>query len=162
MRDALWRIALRGAYLGLRAWWRIRQPEVHGAYVAVWRGDCLLLIRNSYRAGETVPCGGIHAREAPVQAAVRELGEEVGIHVHEADLRFVAECVVEFEDKIDHAHFFELRMQARRPVRVDNREVVWAEFVSAGELKARPLLPHVLAYLERARSLEESRSQSAT
>ncbi len=161
MWDALWRIALRGAYLSLRAWWWIRHPEVHGAFVAVWRDDHLLLIRNSYRTGETVPCGAIHASESAVCAAVRELGEEVGIHVHEADLRFVAELVIDFEDKIDHAHFFELSVESAIAVRVDNREVIWAEFISAGELEARPLVPHVRAYLEGSRSPDSSRSQSA-
>ena len=162
MWDALWRIVLRGAYLTLRTWWWIRHPEVHGAYVAVWRDDHLLLIRNSYRPGETVPCGAIHTSESPVTAAVRELGEEVGILVHEADLRFVRECVVDFEYKIDHAHFFELRIDPAMQVRVDNREVIWAEFISAGELAARPLVPHVRAYLEGSRPLDSSRSQSAT
>ena len=152
MWDALWRIALRGAYLTLRTWWWLRHPEVAGAYVAVWRGDRLLLIRNSYRRGETVPCGAIHASESPVRAAVRELGEEVGIHVREADLRFVREYLVDFEDKIDHAHFFELRVESAMPIRVDNREVVWADFISTGELEARPLVPHVRVYLESLRS----------
>lgn len=156
MWDALWRIALRGAYLGLRAWWWLRHPEVHGAYVAVWQGEHLLLIRNSYRTGETVPCGAIHASESPVRAAVRELREEVGVHVPEAELRFAGEYVVDFEDKIDHAHFFELRLESMIPIQPDNREVIWAGFVLAHELPARPLVPHVRAYLDA------SRSQSAT
>ena len=70
-------------------------------------------------------------------------------------------------EKVPHGTF-ELRVDAATPVRVDNREVIWAGFVSADELGAHPLVPHVRAYLESSgspessRSLESSRSQSAT
>ena len=148
MADSLWRIALRGAYVLLRAWWWLRRPTVRGAYVAVWCGDRLLLVRNSYRSGETVPCGAVKRAERPAQAAVRELFEEVGIDVPEAVLRFAREVVVEFENKADHAHFFELRVTPEPAVRIDRREVVWAGFVPRSKLRERPLLPHLRGYLD--------------
>jgi ADP-ribose pyrophosphatase YjhB (NUDIX family) len=150
MSDALWRIALRCAYWVLRAWRWLRHPDVHGAFVAVWKGDELLLIRNSYRGGETVPCGAIGRSETPIQAAARELFEEVGIEVDEAELVSVGEVVVEFDDAVDHAHFFELRVGGDVGVRIDQREVIWASFVPAAELRDRPLVPHVRAYLDAA------------
>jgi 8-oxo-dGTP pyrophosphatase MutT (NUDIX family) len=150
----MWRIGLRCAYLVLRVWWWLRRPEVHGAYVAVWQDHRLLLIRNSYRDGVSVPCGAIHRRESSLQAAVRELHEEVGIAVRPDDLVSVGEFVVSFEDKIDHAHFFELAVTRDVCVQIDEREVIHAEFVEEDELVARPLVPHLRAYLE-------ARSQSA-
>jgi 8-oxo-dGTP diphosphatase len=149
MSDALWRIALRCAYRLLRVWWWLFRPEVHGAYVAVWRDDQLLLIRNSYRRGETVPCGAIGRRESVRAAAASELAEEVGIVVGEDELSFACEVTVAFESKTDHAHFFELRVGGEVPVRIDRREVSWAEFVPAAELADRPLVPHLRAYLDQ-------------
>ena len=56
MTNALVRLVLRAAYRLARAWWFVRRPEAHGAFVAVWHADRLLLVRNSYRGGECVPC----------------------------------------------------------------------------------------------------------
>ena len=159
--DALWRIGLRGAYLVLRGVWWLRNPEMHGAYVAVWQGDRLLLVRNSYRRGETVPCGAIARGESPGQAAVRELAEEVGIACSEAALRFAGELEVAFEGKRDHAHFFELQVPADVVVRIDRREVVWAQFVEREALRGRPLVPHVRAYVDR-RGPDDPASKSAS
>ena len=161
MLDALWRVALRLAYRSLRVWWWLRQPEAHGAYVAVWRGERLLLIRNSYRRGETVPCGAIARGETPRAAARRELAEEVGIRVPEERLVDAGHHSVEFESKLDHASFFELGLEADEEdveIRVDRREVVWGEFVVEDELGRRPLVPHVRAYL----AARAARSQSAS
>lgn len=147
--DALWRSSLRVAYRTLRVWWAIRRPATDGAYVAVWREDRLLLVRNSYRPGESVPAGRIRRGEAPVVGAARELLEEVGIAVDPEELIAAGTYVVEFEDKTDHAHFFELRVAARTEARIDRREVVHAEWVSEAELQGRPLLPHTRVYLEQ-------------
>jgi 8-oxo-dGTP pyrophosphatase MutT (NUDIX family) len=154
MVDALWRIGLRCAYRVSRVWWQLTHPDAHGAFVAVWHGDCLLLIRNSYRSAETVPCGGVGPAETPRQAARRELAEEVGIAASESELVGAGVYVVEFDGKRDHAHFFELRLNEETPIRVDRREVISGAFVASGELRERELVPHVRAYLS-------ARSQSA-
>jgi 8-oxo-dGTP pyrophosphatase MutT (NUDIX family) len=156
--DSLWRIALRCAYRLLRVWWWLTHPDVRGAYVAVWCDDRLLLIRNSYRSGETVPCGAVKRSEHPAEAAVRELAEEVGITVAEGDLRFAREVVVDFEGKRDHAHFFELHRPRDPALRIDRREVEWAGFVHRSQLRDRPLLPHVRGYLD---SLEPASPEPA-
>jgi len=147
MLDMLWRIGLRVAIRVLRVVWFFQRPIANGAYVAVWWDEQLLLIRNSYRPREAVPCGAIDRGETAVAAAVRELSEEVGIAAREEQLRFVCEVVVEFDFKHDHANFFELRLEAEPTVKIDNREVVWAGFVPESLLADRPLLPHVQEYL---------------
>jgi 8-oxo-dGTP diphosphatase len=149
--DALWRLAYRVAYRLMRVWWWIRRPAQNSAYVAVWRGDDLLLIRNSYRSGVTIPCGDIGRRETPRQAARRELEEEVGIRVGADDLEFVCDLNLDFENKDDHAYFFELHRGAEAPIEIaiDRREVIWAEFCPLNSLYFVALTPHVLMYLSR-------------
>ena len=148
MTDRLWRALLFVLYRGLRVWWFVRRPAVAGAFVAVWVGDRLLLVRNSYRHGETLPCGTIARRESPRQAARRELEEEVGLRVGEDELTFAAELVVRHEFKEDHAFVYELALDAAPEIRVDRREVVSAELVREADLEARPLVPQVRAYLD--------------
>ena len=155
MTDALWRSLLRAAYRVMRVWWRLRRPDAHGAFVAVWLDGALLLVRNSYREGESVPCGHIRRGESPIEGAVRELREEVGLEAPPGELVAAGVHVVEFEDKRDHAHFFEWRAPAGAEPRVDAREVIHAEWVAAAGLRERPLLPHTRAYLESLPGGEE-------
>jgi len=149
MLDFLARFALRTGYRALRIWWWIRRPALTGSYVAVWHGDRLLLIRNSYKSGETLPCGGLKRGETHRGAARRELKEEVGIEVEEHQLLFACEIEVEGPLATDRAHFFELEVDAEPAVEIDGREVVWAGFCPLEKLAQRPLIRSVRAYLER-------------
>ncbi len=149
MLDFLARFALRTGYRALRIWWQIRRPVLTGSYVAVWHGDRLLLIRNSYKSGETLPCGGLKRGETHRGAARRELKEEVGIEVEERQLVFACEIEVEGPLATDRAHFFELEVATEPTVEIDHREVVWAGFFPLEELDERPLIRSVRAYLER-------------
>ena len=146
--DAVWRWALRYAYRLQLAWWFVRRPEISGAYVAVWYEGQVLVIQNSYRRRLSFPAGGLKRRETPVEAAVRELGEEVGIAVGTEDLLYHGEILSSSGYAVDHAHFFELFCDTAPTVRVDRREVVWAEFVAPDEALARGVVGAVRTYLE--------------
>ncbi|MBW2272342.1 MAG: NUDIX hydrolase [Deltaproteobacteria bacterium] len=152
--DRAWRVGLRAAYWSLRVWWFLRRPTLESAFVAVWRGDELLLIRNSYRRGVTIPSGGIDSGETPREAARRELEEEVGISVSGDALEPSCEVVMPFECKQDHGHFFELHLDPSDPrsVEIDRREVVWADFCHEAQLAEQPLSPQVRAYLAQRRA----------
>ena len=147
MLDLLARAGYRIAYRVLRVWWFVWRPDVHGAFVAVWYEGALLLIRNSYRAGETIPCGQVDRGETVRAGARRELREEVGLDAPEHELTLALEFTIAFEHKRDRATVFEWYPVERPRVRVDAREVVWADFVPAEDLAGRPLAPHVARYL---------------
>ncbi len=147
MIDRMWRAGLFVAYRAARAWWFVRRPSVRSAYVAVWWDGRLLVIRNSYKRGETVPCGGLRRGESPRSGARRELEEEVGIAVAESALVPALDWVMEHESTRDHVHFFEVHLADRPAVQVDRREVVWGEFFGLEELASRPLNRPVRHYL---------------
>jgi 8-oxo-dGTP pyrophosphatase MutT (NUDIX family) len=147
--DGLVRAGYRVLYRLALLWWRIRRPTLQGAYVAVWHGGRVLLVRNSYRRKLSLPAGGVARGERPVDAARRELREETGIACDEAALRYVGEIVDQSIYAEDHGHVFELRCADEPSARVDRREVVWAGFLHAEEALAQGVVPVVRTYLER-------------
>lgn len=153
----LHRAALWLAYRLLLAGWFIFRPRRRGVFVAVWHADRLLAIRNSYRSWLALPAGGVKRGEAPLDAAVRELREEVGIAAGRDDLRFAGKIATTFEFKRDCCAFFEVALAVRPEIRVDGREVLWAGFIGPDEaLRDDRLAPPVRAYLE-ARKTRRSR-----
>jgi 8-oxo-dGTP diphosphatase len=147
--DRAWRGALRVGFRLQLALWYWTRPVIHGAYVAVWHGDRILLIRNSYRKRYSFPAGGLKRGERPVDAAARELAEEVGIAVPSEALRYAGLIVDPSKYAEDHAHVFELRCEAEPELRVDRREVVWARFLSPDEAVERGVVNVVRRYLAR-------------
>jgi 8-oxo-dGTP pyrophosphatase MutT (NUDIX family) len=132
------------------AWWRIRKPHVYGAKVIVLDDDGqVLLIRHSYMRSHQwmLPGGGIGRGEDPVEAAIREVREEVGLVVKQIDLHGV------FLDTStgarNHIHIFIARGVAGMP-RVDGVEIIAAQWF------ALDALPPTLASASRAR-IEEAR-----
>ncbi len=146
--DFCWRAALVVAYAGLRAYWFVVRPETRGVYVAVWVRGNLLVIRNSYRSEISLPGGAVNRGETVAYAAVRELCEEVGIEVEVEALRFARTYVVNHEFHNDHASFFEIELEHEPVVAIDRREVVWAEFRAAEDVKRDEMVAPLRLYLE--------------
>jgi 8-oxo-dGTP pyrophosphatase MutT (NUDIX family) len=147
--DRLWRIAMWVAYRLQLAWWFVRRPAIHGSYVAVWHGDRVLVIQNSYRRRLSFPAGGRARSETLLATAQRELLEEVGIRANAEQLAYYGEIVHRVSYAEDHAHFYELRCDAAPEVCVDRREVIWAEFLTPNDALARGVVGVVRRYLER-------------
>lgn len=149
LSDRIVRVALWIAYRMLLASWFVFRPARRGVSIAVWQDGRVLAIRNSYRNWIALPGGGIHRGEAPLDAAQRELREEVGIRAAPGMLRFVGEIATTFEWKRDRCSFYELVVEFPLEPCVDRREVVWAGFVTPADALRDQVTPPVRAYLER-------------
>ena len=150
LADRLWRTGLRCAYLLQLALWYVLRPHIRGAYVAVWHGERVLVIRNSYRRKFSLPAGRLKRGECPAAAAARELAEEVGIVVPGDALRYVGQIVDASGRVVDHAHIFELCCEEEPALHVDGREVIWAGFLSVEQALERGLVNVVRRYLSRS------------
>ncbi len=149
MINALIRAVYRVAHWGLRLLWFIRRPETTGALVAVWHHGRVLLVKNSYRQQLTLPGGYLRPREDRRVAAARELHEEVGIQVQPKRLVHAYHATHVFEHRQDTLDIYELEVDAAPEVRVDNREVVRAEFHTPDEALGLEIVPHLEEYLAR-------------
>jgi 8-oxo-dGTP diphosphatase len=154
--DPFVRVAYRGAYNLALAWWFVRRPHTQGTLVGVWRGRDVLLLQNSYKRAFSLPGGGQHRGESPVETGSRELREEVGLHVPAERLRpvFVHQGTDEY--KHDTCHFVELEVETEPALVLDHREVVWARFIGVDTALRLPLVPGVRAYLEGAARRRQS------
>ena len=91
-RALLKRLTRRLHLLQLAAWgyefYRlIRRPHTHGALVAIWVNNKVLLVQTSYRKGYGLPGGGLQPGESARNAAVRELNEELGLAIESSWLQ---------------------------------------------------------------------------
>jgi hypothetical protein len=97
----------------MRVYWRLARPVTRGALVAIWNNDEILLVKNSYVNYYCVPGGYLKAAETPVEAAVRELAEEVSIQVPPEALKLGLEETHTWEGKTDVVSIFDLDVKER-------------------------------------------------
>ena len=136
------------AYRAHLLWNFLARPTHHGVWIAVWSGGKLLLVRNSYRNCITLPGGGQDRGETLVDAAQRELLEEVGIRAEPEALDLWGQYLSLVEYKYDHINLFELQLDAPPRIELDHREVVWSEICSPAEALQMKLFPALRTYLE--------------
>ena len=130
LRDKLYRLGLKVAYKGFLVFCFVFRPRTRGVVVAVYFKDRVLIIRNSYYRKYTIPGGYVKRGETPRLAAVRELKEEVGLRVDAAKLHFKDQIATKINYKREILTFFTLALSAPVEVKLDNREVIWAKFVT--------------------------------
>jgi ADP-ribose pyrophosphatase YjhB (NUDIX family) len=132
-------------------YWFIFRPNERGVHVALWRGDEILLVRNSYRRGLGLPSGGLRRGERATMGAIRELREEVGIEFEESRLSYAGDFESRDQFKLDRSTVFEVELRAddRIEPRPDRREVVAAGFVDFRAALEAPLLEVLEQYLTR-------------
>ena len=147
--DRAWQLAFAVAYRTLRLWWFVRRPTHRGALVALWHDGEILLLRSSYRAGWSLPGGGIAPGEDTRMAAVRELREEIGLIVEPASLHEAQVLELVWEHRRDHTTIFALTVSERPTLRLDNREIVGAAFHAPEAIRLDEVGPHVARYLAR-------------
>ena len=146
--DRVIQLCYKLAYRLLLCIWYLFRPSTKGAYVAVWHGGRILIIKNSYRNLYTCPSGTIKRGEDEKTAALRELHEEVGIRVTKDQLKLAGRFFCTHEFKKDTVAFFEVHFSQRPKVTVDNREVIWGDFLTPEKALALHLSPHLKTYLK--------------
>lgn len=146
--DKIWQLLLPIAYRLAKCYWFVARPTSRGAYVAVWADDKLLVIRNSYKKAFSLPSGGVDAGETFAEAAIRELREEVGIHASEDQLVRIGRFESFEEYKRDVSEVFELHLQTTPTVRIDNREVIYAEFLNQTQVQNLSLVSIAAQWME--------------
>lgn len=146
--NAPMRMVYRCAHLALRVWWRVRQPETHGALVALWHDGKILLIQSSYRRTHSLPGGYVKRGEEPVRAAARELHEELELAIPETSLRHAWHGSNSFEHRTDTLDIFEVDIERPFHLEVNHRELVWAGWKTPDEARAMRIVPHLRQYLD--------------
>ncbi len=148
--DALYRAAYRLVYPPWQLYLRLFGTRTQGAQVAVWNGERVLLIRNSYRRRYVFPGGYARRGEDTAATASRELHEETGISVPTGQLDFSFAWTCTRGRHEAHDDIYECRLVDRPALSIDNREVVEACFLTPNRALALPLEKHIRQYLSTA------------
>jgi len=146
--DALYRTACRIAHPLWRCYLQLFRSRTQGAQVAVWSGNRVLLIRNSYRRTYVFPGGYLRGNENTAAAASRELREETGITIPPEDLGFSFAWTYRNGKLEMHDDIYECRLETRPALSIDNREVIEARFMRPVSALSLPLEKHVRHYLK--------------
>ena len=145
----------RLAALLYEGWRRLVRPHTHGALVAIWHGEKLLLVEPSYRRSWGLPGGGVGRGETARQAAVREVAEELGLRVAPEQLLDPWTITERTAGGLNTVTIFRLETNrglpsAERPaVAVDGLEIVACHWLGRKEALAQVLPSHVRGYLLR-------------
>ena len=139
--------------------WLVR-PHTHGALVAIWHGEELLLVKTSYRRSWGLPGGGIGKHETAQQAAVRELREEIGLTVQQEQLLTPWTMTERVAHGLNTVTIFAVEASERPKVVIDGLEIVAWHWLSREEALDRPLPSHVQAYLRQQDQSRLSLDQS--
>lgn len=113
----------------------------------------ILLVQGKWKAwyddgGLSLPGGGLQAHESPEHGASRELAEELGVAVPEAELEFVTETrIVEYGIGYG-AYIFKTTLRTDVKLTLQPSEIVTAKWYSLQDLHHARLKPDVLRALE--------------
>lgn len=128
-------------------WFWIFRSHLNGVFVVIWHDGRFLSVRTSYKTEWSVPGGMLSKGEEWIDAAVREVMEEVGIELTTDDLVYCCD-VQGGMGRNDHAKIFECVLAEAPVVTIDNREIVEARFCSPSDARAMRMNPHILDYLK--------------
>jgi 8-oxo-dGTP pyrophosphatase MutT (NUDIX family) len=141
------RLIYRTGYRALKLVWRVRRPSLHGVKCVITDGDMLLLVRHTYgRACWDLPGGRIERAEPPVEAAAREMREELGLR--DADWVSAGELELMTDHRHDTIHVFRAELHAQA-VMIDRGELAAARWFPRAELPV-DLSPHLTLILAQA------------
>ena len=126
------RLGFQVAHALLRVWWLVRRPAMYGVKCIVSNGDALVLVRHAYgnHAWE-LPGGGIKRGERPLDAARREMAEELGIETD--DWRSLGEAWATVYHRRDTLYCFQAEVRSRE-LSVELAELADARWFPRDEL----------------------------
>jgi 8-oxo-dGTP pyrophosphatase MutT (NUDIX family) len=143
------RVAMRVAYAGLSTYWFLVRPQVVGVKCILTDGHDVLLVRHtSGNRAWDLPGGTVRRREAPRNAARREMSEELGRRFE--DWTDLGELFVNTNRHHDNLHLFHTRVADRR-LDLNLTELAEAEWFPRDALPA-DLARYVLPILSRVRA----------
>lgn len=125
LTDPLARAVIRIGYRTLTLYWRKRGITRTGVGVIIRHDGKVLAVRHSYRPEYTIPGGGIGRNETPAVAAARELREELSLEVAAEDLVYLRQR--------RNTHLMTLNLAEMPDIRIDNREIIEAVFLTEEE-----------------------------
>lgn len=143
-----WIIFYRMAYRVMQVFWALKGRRPEGAFVAMWCDGKVLLVSTSYLRYYTFPGGGKKRNETPVETAVREAREEVGVSLS-------ADALTRMDSEVDAAGFarerialFETHFDVAPDIKIDGREIVAAEWFDLASPETRKLWPLCMVYMD--------------
>ncbi len=95
-----------------------------------------------------MPGGYVGRNETALQAAMRELKEEVNISVSTELLKLALDITHDWEGKRDHVDIFSIELTERPDIKVDNREVIDAGFFTSDDALKLNLFPPLRQHIE--------------
>jgi len=155
-RQRLARLGYRALYVTYRVASMLVRPRMRGALVLVQVDDRILLVRNSYNSWFTLPGGRVDRGESFVGGAARELREETGLRVAEADLARVLATTHHWQQRTERIEIHAISMTDRPPVRLDPVEIAEARWATLDEALALDLYPPLQDYLATTRNASDT------
>jgi ADP-ribose pyrophosphatase YjhB (NUDIX family) len=149
--DRIYRYALIVVYRLCLLFWYTFRPRGRGVNVVLRHAGKILIIKNAYKSSYTLPGGLPQKGESLAETAAREVMEEVGIHIAIAQLHPKGIFHSTQEYKRDQIAIFEYHCIKLPKTRIDQREVVWAGWMTPQDALQLNLCDHVRSYLSRSR-----------
>jgi 8-oxo-dGTP pyrophosphatase MutT (NUDIX family) len=117
MLNSLLRAGATAFHRILAAGWFVRRPRTFGAHaIALTAEGRLVLVKLRYAPGWRLPGGGRDSSESPIEAALRELREEIGLVSH-GEVQAAGELDEEVDFKRDTSSLVIVRDVEFRPKR---------------------------------------------
>ena len=140
------RVVYRAGYNAMRVIWLVSRPTLDGVKCVITDGDSVLLVRHTYGPSRwDLPGGRIEGSEPPLDAAQREMTEELGLRI--ADWTSLGEMHVTNDHRRDTLYLFQVEVRAPA-LTIDRGELALACWFRRSGLPS-DLAPHVIPILAR-------------
>jgi ADP-ribose pyrophosphatase YjhB (NUDIX family) len=116
-----------------KIYWKSFRPHTHGVKALILdKSERVLLVQMSYQDGWALPGGGVKKNETSIQALGREIREELGLNITDANI--LATFQNEAEGKIDSIDLIECRSSGEIQLNSEITEADWFKLDMLPEL----------------------------